>query len=1178
MRKIHVPTFSLNRILRPTLLLILLCTANLGFSQPLSGILPKYGAYVDQPTVSFNWNRMEGALNYTVMIAQDPAFTVGLVQSPVLTGNNWTSTPLASGIWYWKVMATSGSGTVESGVNLFRYFRPTDLTDNSLWLAADGNHQLSGSNVLQWSDMSGQNINFSQSNPADQPILIPAVPALNNKPVLRFDGVSDFLDGGNNLNIGTNSLTTFLIARGSGSYYAKFGNGTAPFNIYGCYNIGTEQGHELAGLAYQAFATTNATDYHVFSFRANRSAGTGQLRRNLNTLVSSPITGASPSTYNFATTNPILIGRYRMTGTPFFLNGDIAEVIFFSRSLSDTERTQVENYLSDKYAPGVNLGKDTTLANFCPYTINAPAGYTNLLWSTGQTSSSIAVTTPGQYWLRGTNIFGVMSYDTIVVNHPEIPAPVNTGICSNGSNVWSADMGPGFTYSWSTGANTPSLTIGSPGTYWVQVTDPLGCTRLSDNYTFSVDTYPQTAYLGNDTSLCSGNLIALQIGAGQTVSYTWPDGSTANQYAVDTTGNYFVESINVNGCVAQDTIHITVVGIAPTADFAVADVCDLTAAIFTDNSFTPDLSPVDEWLWTFGDGQQSTEQNPQHVFANGPGTYNVQLYVAQGGCGAFYSAPVEVFERPQANFSASGFCSNDPTSFVDASQDGSSGISGWLWNFGQPSSGLNNTSVLPNPMKQYGATGIYTVTLQVTDGNNCMDEEVQTIAINTSPVSEFTASNICSGATIDFTNTSSVPNPDFIQNHLWDFGDNTFSILPVPNKTFINPGYHTITLTVTASNGCFTQSQEQMFVHAIPVPDMTVGPACVGTYTTIEDASFVLTGLVTSSSWSIDLGAPITGTEIAHIFNTPGSHNIELTTTSDFGCTKDTMVIVQVNPELNADFDVFPSIVIVGEPVEFVNSSIGAETYSWSFGDGGISTETDPVYSYGSTWIDSIMTAELYVENSFGCKDTARVDFLVKKARFDLEVNNVFVSEENGFYTVGVSLKNVGTALIEYTDVELRLSNGVLMQERFEDTIFSGQSKIKVFTSKPSAFVSTADGEDAWICAKGTPNSALMLADEDWSNNEHCKNVEGTLPVLIGPNPNPSSTEFEFSLLVSAASVLTVDLIDSRGRVVRSFFDDTEIGTGLHSYKVPLMGINSGVYWLRMIDSNQSVIRKVVVE
>jgi hypothetical protein len=186
MRKNHVPTFLLNLILRPTILLILLCTANLGFSQALSGILPKYGAYVDQPTVSFTWNRLEGALDYSVMIAQDPDFIIGLVQSPLLTSNTWTSAPLVTGNWYWKVVATSGAGTVESGVNFFRYFQPTDLTDNSLWLAADGNHQLSGSNVLQWSDMSGQNINFSQSATADQPILVPSVPALNNKPVVRL--------------------------------------------------------------------------------------------------------------------------------------------------------------------------------------------------------------------------------------------------------------------------------------------------------------------------------------------------------------------------------------------------------------------------------------------------------------------------------------------------------------------------------------------------------------------------------------------------------------------------------------------------------------------------------------------------------------------------------------------------------------------------------------------------------------------------------------------------------------------------------------------------------------------------------------------------------------------------------------------------------------------------------
>ena len=220
------------------------------------------------------------------------------------------------------------------------------------------------------------------------------------------------------------------------------------------------------------------------------------------------------------------------------------------------------------------------------------------------------------------------------------------------------------------------------------------------------------------------------------------------------------------------------------------------------------------------------------------------------------------------------------------------------------------------------------------------------------------------------------------------------------------------------------------------------------------------------------------------------------------------------------------------------------------------------------------MTATLYVENNFGCKDTNNVDFQVRKARFDLEVNNVYLVEENGFYTVGVGLKNVGTALIEYTDVELRLSNGVILQERFEDTIFSGQTKIKVFTSKPSAFVSTEDGVDAWICAEGTPYSGLAQADEDWSNNEYCKNVEGTLPVLIGPNPNPASTAFEFSLLVSTESVLTIDLIDSRGRIVRSFFDATTVSPGLYTYTVSLQGVNSGVYFLRM---NEEV-KRVVVE
>jgi hypothetical protein len=119
---------------------------------------------------------------------------------------------------------------------------------------------------------------------------------------------------------------------------------------------------------------------------------------------------------------------------------------------------------------------------------------------------------------------------------------------------------------------------------------------------------------------------------------------------------------------------------------------------------------------------------------------------------------------------------------------------------------------------------------------------------------------------------------------------------------------------------------------------LAVGPSCVGTYTTLTDISTVLTGVVASSQWEIDLGAANVGSPFAYVFTTLGSHNVELTTTSDFGCTNDTMVVINVNPELNADFDVFPSVVIVGEPVSFVNNSVGAGAYSWDLGDGTFSS------------------------------------------------------------------------------------------------------------------------------------------------------------------------------------------------------------------------------------------------
>jgi hypothetical protein len=70
--------------------------------------------------------------------------------------------------------------------------------------------------------------------------------------------------------------------------------------------------------------------------------------------------------------------------------------------------------------PSVNLGDDTTfcLGNLLKNVFNPSSSY---LWSTGQTSSEITVTTPNSYWVKVTTKYGCINSDTLIV-YPELSA------------------------------------------------------------------------------------------------------------------------------------------------------------------------------------------------------------------------------------------------------------------------------------------------------------------------------------------------------------------------------------------------------------------------------------------------------------------------------------------------------------------------------------------------------------------------------------------------------------------------------------------------------------------------------------------------------------------------------------------------------------------------------------
>jgi len=1150
-------------------------------AQPLSGILPKYEAYVYQASINFQWNSMPGAVDYTVVLASDPAFTQNVIQSPPQIGTTWSSSPLGFGTWYWKVIGNDGITNTESATHKFVRFDPSQSSNLSFWIKADAGLVLDGSGRVEgWLDLGPNNHLLTQTTATKRPF-VTAI-SYNGLPAINFQG-AQVMNGGDILDLGSSSRSMFVVGRMSGlnqTFFSKSFLGTGP-NLYGLLSYFSNQvwflNFDAFGVDKSVLSPNNTAPYGNFGFFSathNKNIQQNRLKVNANSydpVSLNPLSNQN-STYRF------LVGSYNNStdnGESLFLNGHISEIVFVDTD-NAAQIDSVQQYLKHKYHPPMNLGADLVQNSFCNSTLTATSGFTNLLWSNGATSSSIAVNQSGNYWVRGTDAFGFVWFDTIQVTYPSIPQPVNIGICVGESNTWNVDLGPGFTYLWSSGATTPSLEITTPGTYSVSVTGPGGCSRNSGNYTFNIDNYSTTAYLGNDTSLCTGNLIALQVGAAETVAYLWPDASTGSSYAVDTTGNYFVETVNINGCVARDTIAITIVGVAPVAVFTAPNVCEGTAVSFTDQSFASNGDPVDEWLWSFGDTETSAVQNPNHVYA-APGIYPIQLYVAQGGCGAFTNGTVQVYANPTASFAVNNTCFNQTTAFTSTSTNGTAEINAWLWNFGQPASGMGNSSVLPNPTRNYNELGTFNVTLLVTDLNSCTDEVTVPVTISESPTAQFTASDICAGAPITFTNTSSVTAPLFIQDHLWDFGDNTYSPMPLPNKTYNNIGFHTIGLTVTASNGCTAITQVQQFTHAFPVPNFTNGPACVSTWTSLTDVSTVATGTVASSSWEINLTNNLSGSPTAFVFANAGPNNIKLTTTSDFGCTKDTMKVITVNPALNAAFTTSPSVVIAGDAVIFNNATIGATSGTWDFGDGSTSTDAAPVHVYDTQWIDSTMTVQYIVSNSFGCVDTAYTNLPVFKARFDLAVQNIFLDEDNGYYNIGVQLRNLGTSVIDFADVEIRLSNGTALKDRYENPIQGGQSAVMVFPSQPSAFFSEQNGFEDWICAVATPFNAANLSDEDLSNNRFCKNIEGEAPVLIGPNPNPATDQFTFELIITTESTITVDLTDSRGRIVRTYYSNSTLSKGLYSITEPTLGLNSGVYYLRMRSGEVSEMRKVVV-
>lgn len=227
----------------------------------------------------------------------------------------------------------------------------------SLWLDANASTSFtySSSNVIsQWSDLSGNNRNATQSTVANQPTLVSNV--MNGKPVVRFDATNDGI-GWSEYNPG-GDRSIFIVFRNASTITSSgsFGLISSSGANFPMYVVGL--GNQTGGISGEVFAflgvssggaqikgqynssTLNAGN-HQYNWTQNSSYALS-VRLDKSSLA---MTVAPAGDFN-SVTYPGFIGL--ISGADG-ISIDVAEVLVYNRVLSGSEITTIESYFTTKW-------------------------------------------------------------------------------------------------------------------------------------------------------------------------------------------------------------------------------------------------------------------------------------------------------------------------------------------------------------------------------------------------------------------------------------------------------------------------------------------------------------------------------------------------------------------------------------------------------------------------------------------------------------------------------------------------------------------------------------------------------------------------------------------------------------------------------------------------------------
>jgi gliding motility-associated-like protein len=553
--------------------------------------------------------------------------------------------------------------------------------------------------------------------------------------------------------------------------------------------------------------------------------------------------------------------------------------------------------------------------------------------------------------------------------------PTNPVVCSGGTGsvALTATVAGGqtpYTYTWSTGANTPSINA-IPGTYTVLVGDATsGCAPISRTITVNAITTPTAPTVGSNSPICAGQTLSLTAAPQPSVTYSWTGPNSFTSAVQNPTiasagtvaaGVYSVIA-SFSGCISPPGTATVVVNPIPGTPTASANspICagqtlSLTASTIAGASYN----------WSGPNSFSSTLQNPTiaGITSAGAGTYSVSA-TAAGCTGSSGTVAVTVNTVPVAPTAGANtpLCAGQTLSLT------ASTIAGATYSWTGPNSFSSN---LQNPTITGAttlATGIYSVAATV--GGCPGPFGTISVTVNPIPAAPTASANspICAGQTLSLT-ASTIASATYTWN-----GPNSFSSgvqnPTIAGATTLASGIYTVRATVAGCQG----PGGTISVTVNPIPSAPIAgnnsPVCAGqtinlNASPVAGATYTWNGPNAFTSNVQNPSIPAASTLAAGVYTVRA---IVAGCTSPNGLTT-----VTVNPIPGSPIPGSNSPICAGQNLNLSASAISGATYNWSGPNSFTSNIQNPTITGATTLASGVYSVNVTVAGCTGTNSTISV-------------------------------------------------------------------------------------------------------------------------------------------------------------------------------------------------------------